>query len=290
MAKSFKFTKMQGLGNDFILVDAAELGNAILGLTDICTLSDLAVRLCDRNFGVGADGLIVVNPDDMMTSDTDFVWRIINSDGSEPQMCGNGIRCFARYLVDKGLTTLKKFSVNTLAGKIIPEVLDDGTVKVDMGAPVLEPCLIPVSTGQRKFEIIALDKKFEVNAVSMGNPHCVIFTDEASEELAVKYGPSIEINPVFPEKTNVEFVKVLSKNHLKIDVWERGCGITLACGTGTCATVVAAILNGLVENAKKIKCDLPGGTLTIEWSGNVQDHVFMTGAANFVFEGVYPIK
>lgn len=279
-----KFTKMQGLGNDFVLVDYEEIKNS-----DI-PLSELAARMCDRKFGIGADGLIVVNPDDMK-SNTDVCWRILNSDGSEPQMCGNGMRCFAQYVFNHGLVKGKKFSVNTLAGTIIPEVLDNDLVRVNMGKPILEAEKIPVKSNL--FPVLndtlqAEDRTFQFSAVSMGNPHCLIFSDENTEELAIKYGSSIENNPIFPEKTNVEFIKVISEKHIKINVWERGCGITLACGTGACASTVAAILNNLTEN--KVKADLPGGTLTIEWAGNSIDKdndVFMTGSAKVVFEGEY---
>lgn len=279
-----KFTKMQGLGNDFVLVDYEEIKNL-----DI-SLSELSIRMCDRKFGVGADGLIVVNPDDMK-SNTDVCWRIINSDGSEPQMCGNGMRCFAQYVFNHGLVQGKKFSVNTLAGTIIPEVLEGDLVRVNMGKPILEADKIPVKSNL--FPVLndtlqAGDRTFQFSAVSMGNPHCLIFTDENTEELALKYGSSIENNPIFPEKTNVEFIKVISEKHIKINVWERGCGITLACGTGACASTVASILNNLTEN--KVTADLPGGSLTIEWAGNPIDKdndVFMTGSAKVVFEGEY---
>lgn len=279
-----KFTKMQGLGNDFVIVDYEEIKNL-----DI-SLSELSIRMCDRKFGVGADGLIVVNPDDMK-SNTDVCWRIINSDGSEPQMCGNGMRCFAQHVFNHGLVQGKKFSVNTLAGTIIPEVLEGDLVRVNMGKPILEADKIPVKSNL--FPVLndtlqAGDRTFQFSAVSMGNPHCLIFTDENTEELALKYGSSIENNPIFPEKTNVEFIKVISEKHIKINVWERGCGITLACGTGACASTVASILNNLTEN--KVTADLPGGSLTIEWAGNPidKDHdVFMTGSAKVVFEGEY---
>ena len=279
-----KFTKMQVLGNDFVIVDYEEIKNL-----DI-SLSELSIMMCDRKFGVGADGLIVVNPDDMK-SNTDVCWRIINSDGSEPQMCGNGMRCFAQYVFNQGLVQGKKFSVNTLAGTIIPEVLEGDLVRVNMGKPILEADKIPVKSNL--FPVLndtlqAEDRTFQFSAVSMGNPHCLIFTDENTEELALKYGSSIENNPIFPEKTNVEFIKVISEKHIKINVWERGCGITLACGTGACASTVASILNNLTEN--KVTADLPGGSLTIEWAGNPidKDHdVFMTGSAKVVFEGEY---
>jgi len=282
MNKTIKFTKMQGLGNDFVLVDYEEIKKNNL------EYSSLAKKICDRKFGIGADGLIIVNPDDMK-ADTDTSWRIINSDGSEPQMCGNGIRCFAKYAYQKGLVSKKKFTVNTLAGVITPEILENGDVRVDMGRPILEPAKIPTTgVAQDKvlnYEISVNDRTFSINAVSMGNPHCIIFSDENTEELAKSYGPSLEVHPLFPEKTNVEFVKVISRDHIKIDVWERGCGITLACGTGSCASVVAAILNNLTDH--KVKADLPGGSLIIEWQGSEDSSVFMSGGAEFVFCGDY---
>lgn len=278
------FTKMQGLGNDFILVDfedVKETGKSC---------SELAIAMCDRNFGIGADGLIIVNPDDMKST-TDVAWRIFNSDGSEPQMCGNGMRCFAQYVYKKGLVSSTRFSVNTLAGVIIPEIIDEDTVKVNMGKPILDAEKIPVKSHLEPVlneTIKVSDRDFSFNAVSMGNPHCVIFTGEDSKELAKKYGPEIEISPLFPEKTNVEFVKILSEKHIKIDVWERGCGITQACGTGACACVVASVLNNLTEN--KVRADLPGGSLNIEWTGNLVDSehdVYMSGSAKVVFVGEY---
>ena len=282
MKKKIKFTKMQGLGNDFILVNYDEIKD--LGISN----EELAIKICDRNFGVGGDGLIIVNPEDMK-AETDTCWRIINSDGSEPQMCGNGIRCFAKYALEKGFVAKNKFTVNTLAGIITPEILEDGRVKVDMGAPILDATKIPTTSTENRvinFPLTVEDRVFNINAISMGNPHCIIFTDEDTKELALTYGPKLEKHAFFPEKTNVEFVKIINKNHVKIDVWERGCGITLACGTGTCATGVAAMLNSLTEN--NIKADLPGGTLEISWDKtNETNHVFMTGESEFVFEGEY---
>ena len=282
MTNSIKFTKMQGLGNDFVLVDNEEFKKSGL------SYAELAKKMCDRNFGIGADGLIIVNPSDMK-ADTDTCWRIINSDGSEPQMCGNGIRCFAKYVFNKNIVNKKKFTVNTLAGVITPEILDNGQVRVDMGAPILEARKVPTSVGSDEtllnYEVEANGRKFKINAISMGNPHCIIFTNEDSEKLAKEYGPYLEVHELFPEKTNVEFVQVLSKNHVKIDVWERGCGITLACGTGSCATVVAAILNNLTENS--VDADLPGGRLNIEWQGDKNSSVYMNGNAEYVFSGEY---
>ncbi|MDD3151208.1 MAG: diaminopimelate epimerase [Candidatus Gastranaerophilales bacterium] len=282
MENSINFVKMHGIGNDFILVEDAEIKKNNLNY------NTLAIKMCDRNFGVGADGLIIINPEDMKST-TDTAWRIFNSDGTEPQMCGNGIRCFAKYIKENNIIKKNKFTVNTLAGVITPEILADGRVKVDMGAPILDSKKIPTNIETNKvleYLVEIGDKKFKINAVSMGNPHCIIFTDEDTKKLALEYGSLLEKSEFFPEKTNVEFVKIISKNHIKIDVWERGCGITLACGTGSCATVVAAISNNLTEN--KVLADLPGGQLEIEWNcDNLGNHVFMTGNAEIVFEGKY---
>jgi len=283
LKNTIKFTKMNGLGNDFIIVDGKDVSEKQLNY------GELAKKMCDRNFGIGADGLIIVNPTDVK-ADTDISWRIFNSDGSEPQMCGNGIRCFAKYVYEKGIINKKKFTVWTLAGIITPEILDNGEVKVDMGKPILEAKLVPVLVEELdcviNYPLEINGKEFNITAVSMGNPHCIIFTEEDSFSLAREFGPKIETHPMFPEKTNVEFVKVLSRNNIKIDVWERGCGITLACGTGACASTVAAILNDLTDDT--VKADLPGGSLTIEWNKETPDSsVFMTGKSEFVFEGEY---
>lgn len=280
-----KFTKMQGAGNDFILMEYGEYKK----IED--KFPQAAVKLCDRHFGVGADGIFV--PIENPKTYSDLGWLFFQPDGSTAQMCGNGMRCFARFCFDRKLVSKRKFSVETLAGKIVPEVLEDMTVKVNMGHPVLEPQKIPFK-GDKNLNYPLWDgiKKFTVNAISMGNPHCVIFVkdDENINELAKKYGKVIEHDELFPEKTNVEFVKIKSREEIDVAVWERGCGITLACGTGACACVVAAILNGLCD--KKVKVNLPGGSLTIEWAGNSQNtdfDVFMTGAAQYVFTGTIDV-
>lgn len=279
---SLKFTKMQGIGNDFVVLDEKELEKTSL------TRPELAQKLCDRTFGVGADGLFIVLE---KAQETDFEWDFYNSDGSIAEMCGNGIRCFAKYVFEKHLTTKKEFTVKTLAGIIGIKINEDGTVTVNMGKPVFEPEKIPVKTeispvlGQK---ITAGNREFIFNAVSMGNPHCVIFEPKDTENLALEYGKKIEFANIFPKKTNVEFVQVISRNEIKIDVWERGCGITKACGTGACASVVAAILNNLTNN--EVVANLPGGQLKIKWDGSCKDlhkEVFMTGAAEFVFFGEF---
>lgn len=272
------FTKMQGLGNDFVVLDYEEYKKTNK------TPKELALKLCDRHFGIGADGLIIVNPD---TKDTDIGWIFYNNDGSIAQMCGNGIRCFAKYVFEKGYVNKKEFSVETKAGTIIPKILDNGLVRVNMSQPILEPEKIPVKVNNNlNLEVVVSDRTFIANAVSMGNPHCIIITDENTKELALKYGREIETHPLFPEKTNVEFIKILSRDEINLDVWERGCAITLACGTGACASVTAAILNGLCDN--KVKVNLPGGQLLIEWDGNINDtkhDIFMSGRADYSFTG-----
>ena len=260
-----KFEKWHGLGNDFIIL-----------FDDIAT-SDLAIKMCDRNFGIGADGLFCPTKSD----NADIAWKFFNSDGTIAQMCGNGIRCFAKFVKNHGFIDKNKFSVETLAGIITPEILENGNVLVDMGEPIVEPELIPVNADDpMDFEI----QGFSASAVSMGNPHCVIFTQEDSKELALKYGSQIETDSLFPQKTNVEFVNVLSQSRIKMNVWERGCGITLACGTGACACTVAGVKKGLINR----KCDvvLPGGVLNINYNEE-DNHVYMQGEAKCVFRGEF---
>ena len=270
------FTKMQGLGNDFVILDYEEYEKTK------AEMPVLARKLCDRHFGIGADGLIIINKN---VSDADIGWFFYNSDGTVAQMCGNGIRCFAKYV--SSYIKKAEFSVDTKAGIIIPKINADGLVTVNMNKPVLTPSLIPLnSPNNLNFNITANDVVFKANAISMGNPHCVIFTEKDTKEFALKYGAEIENNPIFPEKTNVEFIKILSRDEINLDVWERGCGITLACGTGACASVVAGILNNLLN--KKVKVNLPGGVLYIEWDGslnNTDKNVYMTGPAEFSFTG-----
>ena len=227
MRETIKITKMQGCGNDFVILEYSEYEKSGM------TMSELAKKLCDRNFGVGADGMIIP---DTTTTQTDIGWHFYNSDGTTAQMCGNGMRCFAKYVYDKKLVNKKEFSVKTLAGVIKPQIQDDGTVRVNMGTPILEDSKIPFK-GERKVKV--KDREYDITPVSMGNPHCVIFTDEDPLYLAKTYGPDMEVHPYFPEKTNTEFVKIISKNEIDMRVYERGCGITLACGTGACASVVA---------------------------------------------------
>ena len=273
---TIKITKMQGCGNDFVIMDYEEYEKTQM------PMDELAKKVCNRNFGVGADGLIIP---DTNTDQTDIGWYFYNSDGSIAQMCGNGMRCFAKYVFDKGLVNKKEFSVMTGAGVIKPQLLEDGNVKVNMGTPILEDAKIPFN-GERKLN--ALDREFDITPVSMGNPHCVIIGDDDPMEMALKYGPEIEKHKFFPEKTNTEFVKILSRTEIDMRVFERGCGITLACGTGACASVVACVLNNLTE--QKVKVNLLGGSVFVEWQGNASNptkNIFLIGPANYSFTADY---
>ena len=279
--KTIKLTKMQGCGNDFVIIDYSEYEKTGL------KMSELAKKVCDRNFGVGADGMIIPNlsPEN---KEADIAWYFYNSDGSTAQMCGNGMRCFAKYTYDNKLVDKKSFKVQTLAGIIKPELLENGLVKVNMGKPILEDKKIPFWSENGEKKLVALDREFEITPVSMGNPHCVIITNDDPMELAQKYGPTIEKHEFFPEKTNTEFVKVKSNMEIDMRVYERGCGITLACGTGACASVVACVLNNLIEN--KVKVNLLGGPVFVEWQGSKDDtekDIFLIGSANYSFFAEY---
>ena len=281
---SIKITKMQGCGNDFAVIDYEEYQKGVE--KDLWkNMSEAAKKLCDRNFGIGADGMIIPNTD---VENADIGWFFYNSDGSTAQMCGNGIRCFSKYVYDKGLVDKKEFEVSTLAGIITPKLLEDGTVRVNMSKPILESERIPfVPINNLNYKISVKNRIFEGNAISMGNPHFVIFVEPEDDTLALakEYGPIIETSAEFPEKTNVEFIKIKSHKKIELRVWERGCGITLACGTGACASVAAGILNGYIENS--VEVELLGGTVHIDWEGskdNPNCDIFMTGPAEYVFE------
>lgn len=276
----FYFSKWHGIGNDFIIVDGSK--------EQIEDYHKTALEVCDRHFGIGADGLVMILPSEI----ADFKMRIFNSDGSEAEMCGNATRCIARYLYEEKLTLKTKISIETKAGIIRPELIFKNgkleTVKVDMGEPILMAEDIPVS-GFGKEEVIhkpltILDKTYDITCVSMGNPHCVIFVEDINEIDLEKVGPMIETAQIFPRKINVEFVEVKNKDHLRMRVWERGAGITLACGTGSCATIVAAILNKKIEG-RSAKIELDGGDLFVEWG--VDQHVYLSGPAEEVFRGNY---
>ena len=280
---SINVTKMQGCGNDFVILEYEEFQKMNLEMDQVARF------LCDRNFGVGADGLIIPRKN---VENADIGWFFYNSDGSTAQMCGNGIRCFAKYVYDKGYVNKTEFTVSTLAGIITPKILNNGTVRVNMSKPILESEKIPfVPVNNLNYTIFAIDRDFVGNAVSMGNPHFVIFLnqDEDTMEFAKKYGPIIETAFEFPEKTNVEFAKLKSYMKIELCVWERGCGITQACGTGACATTVAAILNGKTDSS--VEVELPGGSVFIDWYGtkvNPDCDVFMTGPAEYVFTAELP--
>ena len=271
-----KFVKMEGLGNDFIVTHGLteEEFNSAVGQVSL---------LCDRRRGIGADGVIFVLPSD--TSGTDYRMRFFNSNGEEAEMCGNGIRCFALYLNEMDLSNKKTFSIETLAG-IIKTERKGGQIRVDMGVPILSAEMIPTTKtdGQVVMEPITVeDKKFHVTTVSMGNPHAVIYVEKLTDELVHKYGSKLESHPFFPKRVNVEFVKVLSDSEIEMRVFERGCGETLACGTGACAAAVAGIINK--KHGNKIAVHLLGGDLSIEWDSNIDHPVYMTGPANVVFKG-----
>lgn len=279
-----RFTKVQGLGNDFVLVNTYEEKN----LPDY---TGLAKAVCDRYFGVGADGLVLILPPEMPGAD--FKMRIFNSDGTEPEMCGNAIRCFAKYVYENKMTAKTVINVETLGGLRVPELIFSGReitgVRVDMGEPQLERPLIPMNgaPGRVIDEPLPVEStEFAVTCVSMGNPHCITFVGQIDPTEVAAWGPKLEVHPAFPRKTNVEFVQVVSKEEVIMRVWERGAGPTLACGTGACATAVAGALTG--RTGRKVTVHLAGGDLLIEWAEN--NHVYMTGPAVEVFEGNYFIK
>jgi diaminopimelate epimerase len=268
------FTKYQGTGNDFIVVD---------GLSGLPGLDweAAAKRLCDRHYGIGGDGLILVMPGEAAP----YKMVIYNADGSIPEMCGNGLRCFVRFLEDKGLAPSGSFPVETGAGVLKPEILADGRIRIDMGPPILERSRIPMG-GPRTSQVVdepvkVGEQTFAVTAVSMGNPHAVIFVADVDAVPLAEWGPPLETHPLFPAKANIEFVQVLSPTEARMRVWERGAGPTLACGTGACAVLVAGVQTDRLSPEAVIH--LPGGSLDIEWAAD--NHVFMTGPAEFVFAG-----
>jgi len=273
------FTKMHGLGNDFILIDMREEG-AARGLRG---LPAIMRKLSPRRFAIGFDQALILKD----SKKGDFAMDIYNGDGGKVEMCGNGIRCFAAYIWKRGLSRKKKLSIDTMAGIIRPERIKGGLVRVDMGTPILEGRSIPVAMDGPVLDhrLKVLDKSFSVTCLSMGNPHCVIFVEDVDNFDIAKYGPILERHSFFPRRTNVEFVEVLSRRRIKMRVWERGAGETLACGTGASASVVAARLKGLTDRSVGVL--LKGGRLKIEWSEG--ESVFMTGPVAEVFSGVAEI-
>jgi len=278
-----KFTKLHGLGNDYVYVNCFE--EDLSGVD----LPELARRVSDRNFGIGGDGLILIMPSER----ADFRMRVFNNDGSEAKNCGNGLRCVSKYVYDHGLTQQTTFTVETLGGTVTPVVSlgTDGKVDqvtIDMGEPRFERAAIPM-TGipeeQVREEVIEVGgTAFTMTAVSMGNPHAILFVDEVKEEDVRHYGPMIEYHEWFPERTNVEFIQILNQEEILFRVWERGSGVTLACGTGACAAAVAAHLSG--KTGRKVTVHLAGGDLFIEWK-EADNRVYMTGPATEVFSGEY---
>ena len=281
------FSKYHGLGNDFVLVDNRKSKEPMV-------TPEQAVAVCDPNFGIGGDGVIFVLPGQKgEEGDTDYTMRIYNSDGSEPEMCGNGIRCLAKFILgleaeDGQMRELPHtYNIHTLAGTIRPELQPDGQVTVDMGEPVLVAKDIPTTLGAPDGKVVdetlTVDgKDWQVSCVSMGNPHCITFVEDVEAVPLAKIGPLFENHEKFPARINTEFVEVVRPDYLKMKVWERGAGPTLACGTGACALLVATVLNDKCE--RKATVELPGGNLEIEWSKE-NNRVYMTGPATLVFAG-----
>lgn len=271
------FTKMHGLGNDFILIN--------LFTEETLDYQKFARKWCHRQLGIGGDGLVLISPPRKAENDLRMI--IYNSDGSEADMCGNALRCFAKYAYEKKLLHKAEFRVETKAGVMIPKVQLDGTkvsaVRINMGKPLFSPPDIPIQLSGKE----VINQKIEVggaihhiNALFLGNPHCVIYTEDLTEFPVDDLGPAIENDPLFPNKANVEFVKVLNRNTIKVRVWERGAGLTLACGTGACAAVVASVKNNLTDTSVEVQ--QPGGNLYIEL---ITDLVYMTGPAEYVYTG-----
>ncbi len=268
---------MEGCGNDYIYINCFE--------ETVSNPQELAVVMSERHFGVGADGIVLIMP----SEEADFRMRMFNADGSEGEMCGNASRCVGKFVYDRGLTDKTRVSLSTLAGiKYLELHIKDGvvdTVTVDMGQPIFEGKKIP-TTSEKEFvqkeKLQSEDKTFEMTCVSMGNPHAVTYVENTDNFEVEKYGKPLEVNPFFPNKTNVEFVQVIDESHLKMRVWERGSGETMACGTGACATLVASAKNGISKREADVI--LLGGTLHIKWDEK-DNHVYMTGAARFSFDG-----
>lgn len=274
------FTKMHGAGNDYVYIDA----------TDVTPENPeaLARAVSDRHFGIGSDGLVLI----MSSDNADFRMRMFNADGTEAEMCGNATRCIGKYVYDRGLTDKIELTLETKGGiKHLTLHLSEGEVEsvtVDMGKPVLIPADVPARSANPEMKVNENERiggrDYRITAVSMGNPHAVIFADILSDKLVLKEGPHIERSDVFPNKTNVEFARVIDRHNIEMRVWERGTGETLACGTGACATAVAGVLNGLTE--RDVTLHLRGGKLQICWDSST-GHVLMTGPAAFICDGVY---
>jgi diaminopimelate epimerase len=269
-----RFTKMHGQGNDFVVLD---------GVRNAIVLDPAKVRaIADRHLGVGCDQLLVVEKP--AAAANDFRYRIYNADGGEVEQCGNGARCFARYVLDEGLTTKREIRVETAAGVIVPKVEDSGQVTVDMGAPRFEPSAIPFLADETRltYELRVAGFPVEVSVVSMGNPHAVQVVEDVERAPVATQGPLIERHPAFPQRVNAGYMQPLARDHVSLRVWERGAGETLACGTGACAAVVAGIRLGLLD--ERVRVTTHGGELVVRWKGDGHP-VMMTGDAVRVFDG-----
>lgn len=273
------FKKMHGLGNDYIYVNCME--------ETIDNPSELAIKMSKRHIGVGADGLILIKQSDI----ADFKMEMYNADGSLAEMCGNGIRCVGKYVYDNKLTNKTELKIETMAGiKTLYLEIEDKVVKmvtVEMGEPILDASLVPVLLEEKRVihRKMQIDKdEFYITCVSMGNPHTIIFVEDMKEVELERLGPVIEQLEIFPKKTNVEFVEVINDQIIRMRVWERGTGVTLACGTGACASVVASVLNGVTNN--RVDVILDGGILTVDWNRST-NQISMRGPAEFVFDGEY---
>ncbi len=277
----YNFTKMHGIGNDYIYFDCLK--------APVTNPEDLARKLSDRHFSIGGDGIVLIMPSEK----SDFRMRMFNADGSESQMCGNAVRCVAKYVYERGHTSSKRISLETKAGEKILNVTESNgivsSVKVDMGEPILEAARIPLAgftnSPVTDATIEINGETFKFTAVSMGNPHAVIFVDQITDHLVHVIGPKIEVHPFFPERVNVEFAKVISRDRIEMRVWERGSGETLACGTGACAVTVAASLTNRAD--RSVTMSLLGGELAIEWAAD--GHVYKTGPATIAFDGVVEV-
>ncbi|MCR4940271.1 MAG: diaminopimelate epimerase [Treponemataceae bacterium] len=289
-----RFTKMHGCGNDYIYFDCTDEDFPGGGVGERLA----AIKLSDRHFGVGGDGIILIKKGQK----ADFEMVMYNADGSRSQMCGNGIRCVGKYVYDAGYTKGREFTVESMGAVKVLKVEDGkrgdkvSNLSVDMGCPILEAAKIPVATDRGDVfaaespvimkPLLVSGTEYKITCLSMGNPHAVVFLDKSPSQFPVcEIGPLFEMHEFFPERTNTEFAFVEDRHTIWMRVWERGTGETLACGTGTCATVVAAILNGFVDAGQKVRVHLLGGDLEIEWSGKPQNSVFMTGPAETVFTG-----
>jgi diaminopimelate epimerase len=283
MIKEIPFTKMHGIGNDYIYINCMERVPE--------DLPHLAIEMSDRHTGIGGDGIILICPSDC----ADFKMRIFNADGSEARMCGNGSRCVGRYVYDSHLTDKTTVTLETLSGiKILQLHVDDNgtasSVTVDMGAPITKAAEVPVTFHADQMineEVATSHGPMKITAVSMGNPHGITYVDSVATAPVTTLGPELERHAMWPDRANIEFIEVVNRNELRMRVWERGSGETMACGTGACASLVASVLNGLTD--RRATVHLLGGDLEIEWNSD-DSHIYMTGPAETVFHGVYPLK